>query len=183
MNLTSKQEGFTLIELMIVVAIIAILAAIAIPLYLNYTGRAQGTEALSLANGFKPAVSTWYNTHSSWSDVKSNSSLGMGAPGSFSGKYVSSVGVGTDSPGDSKTASDTELDITAQYCKSGDTGCDINSKLSGKHLTLAAYAASSGSNSVSWACFSTDAPQSQLPAQCRHTSFDDATGTGSGTSE
>jgi type IV pilus assembly protein PilA len=54
------QKGFTLIELMIVVAIIGILAAIAIPAYQNYTIRAQVTEGLSLADGWKTSVSEFY---------------------------------------------------------------------------------------------------------------------------
>ncbi len=54
------QKGFTLIELMIVVAIIGILAAIAIPAYQNYTIRAQVTEGLSLADGWKTGVAEYY---------------------------------------------------------------------------------------------------------------------------
>ena len=56
----SLQKGFTLIELMIVIAIIGILAAIAIPAYQNYTIRAQVTEGLSLADDFKTAVAEFY---------------------------------------------------------------------------------------------------------------------------
>ena len=56
----NKQQGFTLIELMIVVAIIGILAAIAIPAYQDYTIRAQVSEGLSLASGAKAAVSEYY---------------------------------------------------------------------------------------------------------------------------
>lgn len=61
-----KSRGFTLIELMIVIAIIGILAAIAIPAYQNYTIRAQVTEGLTLAGGWKVAVAEFYSNNGTW---------------------------------------------------------------------------------------------------------------------
>src|ERR1700733_4270588 len=91
------QKGFTLIELMIVIAIIGILAAIAIPAYQNYTIRSQVTEGISLASGWKTAISEYYAQNGSF---PSNSTTApAGAPGSVSvsgnsvGKYVSAINV------------------------------------------------------------------------------------------
>ncbi|WP_155240129.1 pilin, partial [Kingella kingae] len=59
----TMQKGFTLIELMIVIAIIGILAAIALPAYQDYTARAQVSEGFSLAGGAKSALTEYYVSH------------------------------------------------------------------------------------------------------------------------
>ena len=61
-------HGFTLVELMIVVAIIGILAVIGIPQYQNYTARAQATEGLTLESGLKTTIAEYYSVHGSFPD-------------------------------------------------------------------------------------------------------------------
>ena len=76
-----KHKGFTLIELMIVVAIIGILAAIAIPQYQNYVARAQVSEALVMASGAKTAVAEYYMINGTF--PQSNSEAGLPNDGSY----------------------------------------------------------------------------------------------------
>ncbi|HXS74101.1 MAG TPA: pilin [Rhodanobacteraceae bacterium] len=89
----TMQKGFTLIELMIVVAIIAILAAIAIPAYQDYVIRSQVSEGLSLADGSKTAVAEFYSNNGRM--PTNNASAGLATASSISGNYVSSLTVGT----------------------------------------------------------------------------------------
>ncbi|ENX2804242.1 pilin [Neisseria gonorrhoeae] len=74
--MNTLQKGFTLIELMIVIAIVGILAAVALPAYQDYTARAQVSEAILLAEGQKSAVTEYYLNHGKW--PKDNDKAGNG---------------------------------------------------------------------------------------------------------
>ena len=142
-----KQQGFTLIELMIVVAIIGILAAIAIPAYQDYTIRAQVSEGLNLSGGAKAAVTEYYQD--SGNLATDNSEAGLEAAGEITGKYVTQVEVGATADG--------VIEVTY--------GLDANQIISGDTLILTPDTASAGS--VVWACSSTDLANKHLPAACR----------------
>ncbi|HFA4351898.1 TPA: pilin, partial [Neisseria gonorrhoeae] len=89
--MNTLQKGFTLIELMIVIAIVGILAAVALPAYQDYTARAQVSEAILLAEGQKSAVTEYYLNHGEW--PKDNDKAGVASSSSIKGKYVKEVKV------------------------------------------------------------------------------------------
>jgi len=88
---TRKQSGFTLIELMIVVAILAILMAIAIPAYQDYTIRSQVSEGMTLAGGARTAVAEFWTDRGDFPG--SNASAGLSSSTSIQGEYVTGVTV------------------------------------------------------------------------------------------
>ncbi|HFR9103624.1 TPA: pilin, partial [Neisseria gonorrhoeae] len=115
--MNTLQKGFTLIELMIVIAIVGILAAVALPAYQDYTARAQVSEAILLAEGQKSAVTEYYLNHGEW--PKDNTSAGVASsPSDIKGKYVQKVEVNNGV-------------VTAQMKPSG-----VNNEIKGKRLSL-----------------------------------------------
>ncbi|HHO0651317.1 TPA: pilin [Neisseria meningitidis] len=89
--MNTLQKGFTLIELMIVIAIVGILAAVALPAYQDYTARAQVSEAILLAEGQKSAVTEYYLNHGIWPGGNSDADVASSAD--IKGKYVQKVEV------------------------------------------------------------------------------------------
>ena len=132
--LKQVQKGFTLIELMIVIAIIGILAAIAIPAYQNYTIRAQVTEGLTLGDGWKTAISEYYANTGNWPTQANLTGTCVS-----SGKYESAVTVTTGGV----------IQITYG-------GTQVNSKISGCNLAIVPYV--NANNDVLWICGSAATP-------------------------
>lgn len=138
------QSGFTLIELMIVVAIIGILAAIAIPAYQDYVARAQMSEAMMLAGGGKTAVAeAWMQTGVM---PTGNASANLAAAASITGKYVAQVAV-------------TASGLVATMKGAGSVAAGI----AGATLTLAP---TNAGGAVKWTCTSS-ADVKYIPAACR----------------
>jgi len=146
------QQGFTLIELMIVVAIIGILAAIAIPAYQDYTIRAQVSEGLNLASGAKAAVSESFMDRGIL--PANNTAAGMESSGNITGKYVSSVGVNAGI-------------ITATFSNTGNQTANLS--INGATLLLTPDGVTTP-GSVNWTCTGGAVLGSNpkwLPSACR----------------
>ena len=141
-----NQQGFTLIELMIVVAIIGILAAIAIPAYQDYTIRAQVSEGLNLSGGAKAAVTEYFQDRGSMPD--DNDIAGLADPDEIVGKYVATVEV-------------TDGLIVVEY------GGDAHNIIDGMTIELSPITVNAGA--VAWACSSAgnEIENKHLPAACR----------------
>ncbi len=132
----TMQKGFTLIELMIVVAIIGILAAIAIPAYQDYTVRSQVTEGLNLASPLETGIAEYFANTGSFPTTLS---AAIGTSSSPSGKYVASVAI-------------TNGDIVVTY------GNQANTNINNATLALAAY--TDANNDIIWVCGQHAAPAS-----------------------
>jgi type IV pilus assembly protein PilA len=140
-----KQQGFTLIELMIVVAIIGILAAIAIPAYQDYTIRAQVSEGINLASGAKAAISEYFMD--SGNLPASNAEAGLEAAANITGNYASAVAVSTGGR------------VTVTY-----SGTDVNAQISGQTITLVP---ATNAGSVQWNCSRGTLAAKHVPSACR----------------
>jgi type IV pilus assembly protein PilA len=157
--LKQVQQGFTLIELMIVVAIIGILAAIAIPAYQDYTIRSQVTEGLNLASDLKAGVAEWYAQEGDYPATLTQLGISGGATAK-SGKYVQQIDVAAGV-------------ITITY------GLQANSNIVGQRLSL--IPGVNGNGDIVWVCGrastpsgasmtgggSTSVSNKYLPASCR----------------
>jgi len=150
------QKGFTLIELMIVIAIIGILAAFALPAYQDYTARAQVGEAFQLAGAQKLGVVEYHSNMGAW--PINNDQAGIAPATDLHGKYVAQVAVGANGT------------ITATMKSTG-----VSSVVSGQTLilvpSLTASATGTGavanSGNYEWSCDTGSIQAKYLPSACR----------------
>lgn len=133
-----KQQGFTLIELMIVVAIIGILAAIAIPAYQDYTKRAHVAEGLTLSNGARVSITEYYSVMGDYP----TDNVAVGIPNTITGNAVRNIEINTSI-------------VTITY----------NTKVeSGSTIILQA---SNTGPSIKWNCSTGSIPAKYRPSTCR----------------
>ena len=143
MNQPKRVHGFTLIELMIVVAIIGILASIAIPAYQDYTIRAQVVEALALINEVKPSIRDHYRERGVWPE--DNESAGVPAPEHLLGQYVEGIVVNDG----------------AMHVRFGNKA---HANLSGTTLTIRPlYVTANPTSPIAWNCGRSEPPQGMSP--------------------
>lgn len=139
-----QQQGFTLIELMIVVAIIGILAAVALPAYQDYTARSQMSEAMTLAGGARTAVSEFYTTEGKF--PTGNASAGLASATDISGEYVNQVNVASGV-------------ITVTMNSAG-----VSEGIKSKTMILSPTTAT---GSIEWTCKKGTVEDKYLPSSCR----------------
>lgn len=140
------RNGFSLVELIIALAIIAILISLAVPIYQDYTIRSQVTEGLSIANGAKTAVSDYWSSRGSF--PADSAEAGVVAPSGFSGDYVTELRV-----------SNGEIQVTFGPPRAG-------APITGRTLTLRPVDVDSVS-SLEWECEAPSIPSRYVPSRCR----------------
>ena len=150
------QQGFTLIELMIVVAIVGILAAVALPAYQDYTKRARVTEGLALSGGAKTAIAEYFSSNNDM--PADNAAAGLGGAATITGNSVESVTV-------SKTGAGLESkgQITIKY--------KTNTAKAGEDTLVLEGTPTAGAG-IKWKCGASGSnlPAAVLPAECRSAS-------------
>lgn len=147
-----QHAGFTLIELMIAVAIVAILITIAIPAYQDYVIRAQVMEGFSLAEGPKAAVTEYYNEYGQFPTTEAQA--GLQSANTYAGKYVSRVDA-ISRPGN----------ILVHFDSTG--GQTANAAIGGLQL---GFSAITSNGSITWVCTNRNVngiPFKYLPSSCR----------------
>ena len=143
---TIKNKGFTIIELMIAVAIIGILAAIAVPAYQNYTTRAKVSEAIGFADSAKTAVAEYLQSNGTFPSGITNVTFGLPAAASMTGTNTSGVSV---------TAGGTNATIVATAAITGVTTFGVS------------FIGTGTTSGMNWTCSAASGNSAFVPSSCR----------------